>query len=153
MTKPTDEAFEEGEPRRRRRPTEQVERADRERRRRSRDEDYEDYEDYHVDDRRERRRPRPANDDALSTLIPYRNGQALAAYYCGVFSLIPLLGVLLGPIAIILGILGNNYAKANPEAKGTGHAITGIILGSIGFLICGLGPAVFIVMGMLAAGR
>lgn len=149
MTQASDEAFEEGEPRRRPRPTKRVERADRNRPRRSRDDD-EDDDDY---DRRERRRPRRPDDDALSTLIPYKNGQALAAYYCGVFSLIPLLGVLLGPIAIILGILGSNFAKANPEAKGTGHAITGIILGSIGFLACGLAPAVFIGMAMLASHR
>ncbi|MBM4069132.1 MAG: DUF4190 domain-containing protein [Planctomycetes bacterium] len=147
MNQTSDEAFEEGEPPRRPRPSERVERADRERPRRSRDDEESN------DDRRERRRPRRPDDDALSTLIPYRNGQALAAYYCGVFSLIPLLGVLLGPIAIILGILGNNYAKANPEAKGTGHAITGIILGSIGFLICGLAPAIFIGMGMIATRR
>ena len=81
-------------------------------------------------------------------MIPYKNGQALAAYYCGVFSLIPVLGLLLGPIAVILGILGNNYARANPEAKGMGHAITGIILGSIGFLVCGLAPAALFVLAL-----
>lgn len=150
MTQAKDEAFEEGEPPRRPRPTrpeerERVERADRERPRRARDEEDDD-----EDDRRRRRPRRRGDDDALSSMIPYKNGQALAAYYCGVFSLIPLLGVLLGPVAIILGILGNNYAKANPDAKGAGHAITGIILGSIGFLVCGLGPAVFVGMGLLA---
>src|SRR5262245_26603803 len=103
MTRANDEAFEEGEPRRRPRSAdrERVERADHQRPRRSRADDEEDDD----RDRRERRRPRRPDDDALSTLIPYKNGQALAAYYCGVFSLIPVIGVLLGPIAIILGIL------------------------------------------------
>jgi hypothetical protein len=85
--------------------------------------------------RRPRRegRPLPAQggDDVLSSLIPYRNGQALAAYYLGVFSLIPCIGLVLALIAIILGVLGINYAKRNPTAKGTGHAIAGLVLGTL----------------------
>lgn len=74
------------------------------------------------------RRP---EDDAVSTLIPYRNPKALAAYYCGVFGLIPCVGAILGPIALIFGILGLRYVKEHPTAKGTGHAIAGIVLGII----------------------
>jgi hypothetical protein len=80
--------------------------------------------------RRRRIRRDPA-DDTISTLIPYKNGRALAAYYFGVFSLIPCLGLLLGPVAFVLGILGLRYVRANPTAKGTGHAIAGIVLGSL----------------------
>ena len=69
--------------------------------------------------------------EAVSTIIPYKNGRALVAYYLGVFSLIPCAGLLLGPAALILGILGMRYVKANPTAKGTGHAIAGIILGGL----------------------
>jgi phage FluMu protein Com len=69
--------------------------------------------------------------EAVSTIIPYKNGRALIAYYLGVFSLIPCLGLLLGPAALILGILGMRYVKAHPTAKGTGHAIAGIILGGL----------------------
>lgn len=69
--------------------------------------------------------------DAVSTIIPYKNGRALIAYYLGVFSLIPCLGLLLGPAALVLGILGMRYVKAHPTAKGTGHAIAGIILGGL----------------------
>ena len=64
-------------------------------------------------------------------MIPYRNGAALAAYYCGVFGLIPGIGFILGPIAFILGIIGFVKARKNPQAHGTGHAIAGIILGLI----------------------
>ncbi|MBY0524094.1 MAG: DUF4190 domain-containing protein [Gemmataceae bacterium] len=70
-------------------------------------------------------------DNPMSTLIPYTNPKALIAYYCGVFSLIPVLGAFLGPAALILGILGLRYVGANPSAKGTGHAIAGIVLGAI----------------------
>lgn len=69
--------------------------------------------------------------DAVSTIIPYKNGQALIAYYLGVFSLIPCVGHLLGPAALVLGILGLRYAKAHPTAKGGGHAIAGIVLGGL----------------------
>lgn len=69
--------------------------------------------------------------EAVSTIIPYKNGRALIAYYLGVFSLIPCLGLLLGPAALVLGILGVRYVKVHPTAKGTGHAIAGIVLGTM----------------------
>jgi hypothetical protein len=73
----------------------------------------------------------PAPSDGVSTLIPYKNPKALASYYCGVFSLIPVLGLILGPIAIVLGVKGLKAAKAQPELKGTAHAWVGIVLGSL----------------------
>jgi hypothetical protein len=88
------------------------------------------------------RRPAPDEDDEddevddpLATVIPYRNGRALAAYYLGVFSLIPCLGLILGPLALIFGILGKRYVTQHPTAKGTGHAIAGIVLGSLTMLL------------------
>jgi hypothetical protein len=64
-------------------------------------------------------------------LIPYKNPLALASYYCGVFSLIPCLGLLLGPTALFLGIFGLRQSRRNNKAKGGGHAIAGIILGTL----------------------
>jgi DNA-directed RNA polymerase subunit RPC12/RpoP len=99
------------------------------RRRRGKDEDDE-------DEWRRRRGPRrddpdDYDDGGVSTLIPYKNARALAAYYCGVFSLIPCLGLILGPIALTLGIMGLRYVGAHPKARGTGHAWAGIILGGL----------------------
>jgi hypothetical protein len=74
--------------------------------------------------------PPPAG-GALSTLIPYRNGKALTAYYCGVFSIIPCAGLILGPVALTLGIMGLQVAKREPERKGTVHAWIGIIAGGL----------------------
>jgi hypothetical protein len=74
---------------------------------------------------------RDPTEEAVSTIIPYKNGRALAAYYLGVFSLIPCLGLLLGPAAFVLGVLGLRYVSAHPTAKGTGHAIAGIVLGGL----------------------
>lgn len=73
----------------------------------------------------------PANDGGISTIIPYRNAPALAGYYTGVASLIPIIGLLAGPVAIGLGVKGLKNAKANPNAKGKAHAITAIVLGSL----------------------
>jgi hypothetical protein len=70
-------------------------------------------------------------EEAVSTIIPYKNARALIAYYLGVFSLIPCAGLVLGPAAFILGILGLRYVRAHPTAKGTGHAIAGIVLGAL----------------------
>jgi Zn-finger nucleic acid-binding protein len=81
--------------------------------------------------RKVRKIRRDDTDDAVSTIIPYKNGRALVAYYLGVFSLIPCAALLLGPAALVLGILGLRYVRENPTAKGTGHAIAGIVLGSL----------------------
>lgn len=74
-------------------------------------------------------RPAPARSDGVATtLIPVRNVPALAAYYCGIFSLIPVLGLVLTLPALILGIVGLSRVRSNPQAKGTVHAWLGIIL-------------------------
>ncbi len=72
-----------------------------------------------------------ADDSTMGGLIPYKNARALWAYYLGVFSLIPFIGVPLGIAALVLGIKGLKYANLHPEAKGKGHSWTGIILGAL----------------------
>ncbi|HXG12041.1 MAG TPA: DUF4190 domain-containing protein [Gemmataceae bacterium] len=74
---------------------------------------------------------RRTDDDAVATIIPYKNPKALLAYYFGVFGLIPCVGAILGPAALVLGILGLRYVRQHPTAHGTGHAIAGIVLGII----------------------
>jgi Domain of unknown function (DUF4190) len=89
------------------------------------------YEDEEPEGRRVRRRRDEG--DATGGLIPYKNGKALASYYCGVFGLIScflLLGIF-GIVPVVLGFLGLSYAKQHPEARGQAHAIVGIILGTI----------------------
>jgi hypothetical protein len=87
--------------------------------------------------------------DAAEVLIPYRNGKALAAYYLGVFGLIPCVGNILGPLALIFGILGLRYSKANPRARGAGHAIAGIVFGIIEIGLYYIGPLILVALGML----
>lgn len=73
----------------------------------------------------------PQKPDAISTLIPYRNAQALTSYYLGIFSLLPGVGAFMGIAAVILGIRGLIAAKRNPAARGAVHAWVGIICGGI----------------------
>jgi drug/metabolite transporter (DMT)-like permease len=101
-------------------------------------------------------RRRDSSDEVVSTIIPYKNPKALAGHYCGIFSLFPILGIVLaararysdgilslfpilgivlGAVAIVLGVMGLRYVKENPEAHGTAHAVVAIILGILGLLI------------------
>ena len=76
-----------------------------------------------------------ADDSGLITFIPYKNSQALLAYYLGIFSIIPCLGSPMGIAALVLGIRGLRFATAHPEAKGKVHAWVGIIAGGFFGLI------------------
>lgn len=64
-------------------------------------------------------------------LVPIRNPAALAGYYLGIFSLIPILGALLGPAALVLGVLGVRAAPKVPGRVGKVHAWIGIVLGVV----------------------
>jgi hypothetical protein len=81
----------------------------------------------------------------INTLIPYTNPMALIGYYFGVFSLVPVFAILLGPAALVLGILGLRFVQNNPAAKGTVHAWVAIGLGSITFL-ANIGLLMFILV-------
>ncbi len=93
--------------------------------------------------------PVTTSDDApLSGIIPYKNPHALVGYYLGIFSCFPLLGLLLGPAAIVLGIVGIRRRKAEPKRRGLAHAWIAISFGIIGLAI-GLLFAVLIVIAIL----
>jgi hypothetical protein len=70
-------------------------------------------------------------DNTLGGLIPTHNPAALSAYYLGVFSLIPCVGIALGIAAFFLGLKGLRHAKQHPEAKGATHAWIGIVAGGL----------------------
>jgi hypothetical protein len=92
---------------------------------------------------------KPSN-DSLSTIIPYKNPPALIAYYLGIFSFIPLLGLLLGVAALVLGIMGLNRAAQDPQARGRVHAWIGIIVGGFFALLYAVAA---ILMLVAAVGR
>lgn len=68
---------------------------------------------------------------SASALIPTANPAALGGYYCAIFALIPFVGVMLAPIAIILGLVGLARVRRHPDAKGTFHAWVGIAGGGL----------------------
>lgn len=78
-------------------------------------------------------------------LVPYHNPAALTAYYMGIFSLLPFIGVVLGIPAFILGIIGWRNYRRKPEIRGGVHAWIGIIMGGLLTLLWGgLGVAILI---------
>ncbi|MCO5053403.1 MAG: DUF4339 domain-containing protein [Verrucomicrobiae bacterium] len=85
--------------------------------------------------------------NGLEKVIPYKNAYALIGYYLAVFSLLPLIGALLGLVALALGILGLHFRRRNPTAGGTVHAWIAIILGGL----CGFGYLAIIITLVSAA--
>ena len=69
--------------------------------------------------------------DKTGGLIPYKNPPALIAYYLGLLSFLPVLGLFLGVTAVILGRKGLRRARENPAIKGVVHAWIGIGCGGI----------------------
>lgn len=64
--------------------------------------------------------------DSTGGLIPYKNPQALIAYYLGILSGLPFIGLPMGIAAFILGWRGWQARKANPLIKGSVHAGIGM---------------------------
>jgi len=63
------------------------------------------------------------------------HGTATASLACGIISFF-ILGIILGPLAIIFGINAKKEIAENPETfVGQGQATAGIICGSIGFVL------------------
>ncbi|HEX5043767.1 MAG TPA: hypothetical protein VFV75_12725 [Candidatus Polarisedimenticolaceae bacterium] len=84
---------------------------------------------------------------AVGRMIPTGNPAALTAYYLGIFALVPFLGALLGPLALVLGIKGLKAAPRVPGQVGKVHARIGLVLGilttlanwGVMVMMCGLG--------------
>lgn len=76
-------------------------------------------------------------DDAVNTMIPYKNVPALISYYLGILSLLPFIGILPGIPALILGIMGLMKRARDPRARGSVHAWIGIVLGGGATLLWG----------------
>lgn len=62
------------------------------------------------------------------------NMVALWAMICGIVGVF-CCQIILGPLALILGIVALSQIKKNPHEKGSGMAITGIVLGILALLL------------------
>jgi hypothetical protein len=87
---------------------------------------------------------RGVGEDSTGGLIPYKNPKALIGYYVSIFGFfLPLIGSI---AAVVLGFKGLSFAKKNPRAKGTAHAIVAIVLGILGSLFWGM-----VLIGIIAS--
>jgi hypothetical protein len=78
-------------------------------------------------------------------LLPVgRSPWAIVAGYLGLLGLIPGLGVLLAPAAVLCGVLAIRDIKRDPRRHGMGRAVTGIVLGLLGIV-----GAVLLLTGVL----
>lgn len=93
-------------------------------------------------------------DDAVATIIPFKNPPALMAYYLGLFgfvlSCVPILGLGMSIAALVLGLKGLQVVRRVPKAHGTGHAWFGIIAGTLGILV-GLATLALVVVAATGA--
>ena len=87
------------------------------------------------------RRPRPGRDDGetFGQFVPRENPAAYYAYRVAVAGLAPVLGIALGPAAILLGVVGLARVRRRPEVEGANFAAGGIALGALDTLFNGTG--------------
>jgi hypothetical protein len=90
--------------------------------------------------------------DATGGIIPYKNPQALSAYYLGIFSGLPLIGLPLGIVAFVLGIKGLQARRKDPAIKGSIHASIGIGCGCF-FSVLWSVAVVLIIIGIATANK
>lgn len=88
----------------------------------------------------------PERHDASQAVIPTANPAALMGYYAGCFSIIPFFGLLLGPLALVLGLVGRSKITKDPRLPGTAHAWVGIVMGAL-VTLAHLGLVLMIMFG------
>jgi hypothetical protein len=69
---------------------------------------------------------------------------AVRAFRCAVYGLIPLVGLVLGPVAIVLALLAWREGRRHPSVGGSGHVLGALVLGSAELLCNGLGVALMV---------
>jgi hypothetical protein len=87
--------------------------------------------------------------DVTGGVIPYKNPHALIAYYLGILSGLPIIGLPLGIAAFISGIRGLKARRENPVIKGNVHAGIGIGCGCL-FSLLWSGVIVTVIIAILS---
>lgn len=62
------------------------------------------------------------------------SGKAIAALVTGILSLL-IAGILLGLVAVALGVMARREIAAQPQLGGSGMALAGMITGALGFVL------------------
>lgn len=91
--------------------------------------------------RRPRSRDLAAAGEVFGDFTPWRNRPAVYSYIISLYGLVPLAGLLLGPVAILLGVVGWIRNRRQPDIRGGNFAAAGMVLGSIDLLFNAVGLA------------
>jgi hypothetical protein len=73
------------------------------------------------------------------SFLPIGNPPAVGAYLCFLFGLIPGLGIILGPIAALLGLFGFLKARKLDPPIGLGHGFVCMVFGPFQFVCHAVG--------------
>jgi hypothetical protein len=85
--------------------------------------------------RRPRRRELIDESGVFGSFTPWRNPPAVYAYAVALAGMTPVLGLVLGPTAIVLGLVARARFRRNPEIKGLSFARAGIVIGTLDFVV------------------
>jgi hypothetical protein len=85
--------------------------------------------------RRSRRRELIDDSGVFGSFTPWKNPAAVYAYAVALAGMTPVLGLVLGPTAVILGLVGEARLRRNPEIKGLSFVRAGIVLGTLDFIV------------------
>ena len=78
---------------------------------------------------RRRRDNNVASAAAINPWIQSSNRLATAAYHCSLWAIIPFVGLILGPLAVVLGLLGRRSERQQPTEGGAALANAAMVLG------------------------
>ena len=92
--------------------------------------------------RASRRVPRAT--DSGGGIDETKTGLAWTAYRCGVYGLIPFVGLVMGPIALVLGFVAWKQGYVVNKGRGIGPARAGMLLGGLIALTHWLGLALML---------
>jgi hypothetical protein len=91
------------------------------------------------------RRPRRQNaagaGEVFGDFTPWKNLPAVYSYRTSLYGLTPIAGLILGPTAILLGLIARQRAARNPEVHGRNFANAGIVIGTIDLVFNAAGIA------------
>ena len=99
------------------------------------------------------RRPRrrvPDPDDATGRGSTFGSPTAAAAFRCAAYGLIPGLGLLLGPAAVVLALVAYRQERAGPPRKGRSPALGVLALGAA-VLVTNWAGVLLVIYGLTSA--
>ena len=80
------------------------------------------------------RRRKDDRSEVPVSFLPAGNVNARRGYLCALVGLVPGLGVLFGPLAIVFGAIGLRAARRDEQQRGYGHAYVSRLAGAVEFV-------------------